>query len=301
MTDADTDGAHIRTLLLTFFYKKLPEIIRNGNLYVAQPPLYKVVKKGENIYLENDKFLRQYIKYNAIEAIEVATHCLKKKFSSKTLRHLFYICTNLTNLLYKVFRENIKIFLNYLENIEINIIFNIINQKKQNLTLNDIVHMLMPATNIETILFKFNKLKNTIYIYIQENKYELDLNIFLNDIILKNFFIKHYTVKYIKNCNIILLRRGAYDIQARNVIEAFLELYLNTKNNLPIQRYKGLGEMNPEQLWDTTMCPLKRRLKKVKVLNSEYTKNIFDTLMGSDVVRRRNFIISNTIINKDIY
>lgn len=301
MTDADTDGAHIRTLLLTFFYRKLPEIIRGGNLYIAQPPLYKVKKKGENIYLENDKSLQQYIKCNAIAAIEIATHCLKKNISNKILCHLFYMCTSLTNLLCKIFQENFKIFLDYLENTEISTILGVIKKNKQNLTLNDIIYTLAPSINKQTILLKLNIRKNTTHIYVQDKKYELDSYIFLNDIILKNFSIRHLVSKYTKNCNIVLLRKGLYELQAENIMRSFLELYLDTKNNLPVQRYKGLGEMNPEQLWDTTMCPLKRRLKKVKIINNEYTKNIFDTLMGSDVVKRRNFLVSNTTINKDIY
>lgn len=301
MTDADTDGAHIRTLLLTFFYRKLPEIIRGGNLYVAQPPLYKVIKKRENIYLENDKSLRCYVKCNAIEAIEIATHCLVKKSNSKIVCHLFHICTSLTGLLDSIFQEEVNTFLNYLENINISNILNIINQRKQNLTLNDIIHVLASETGTQIILIKYNIKKNTIHVHIGDKKYELDIYIFFNDIILKSFFLRHMTIKYVKKCNITLLRKGVQQLQAKNLIESFLELYTYTKNTLPIQRYKGLGEMNPEQLWDTTMCPFRRRLKKVKILNDEYTKNIFDTLMGSDVVKRRNFIISNTKINKSVY
>lgn len=269
MTDADVDGSHIQTLLLTFFYKFLRPLIENGHVYIAQPPLYLFKKGKKNIYLKNDKALSLFLIENGIENF---------KFDGIGNNELIDILKNISNY---------KYLLKILEKqyFSINIIrFLIENENLKDITLNDL------SNQVENYLLKnnsniLNKVQNenNILLFIQTksglNEINLNFDIFED----KNFIDASKIFNKIKDRDLIFLKD-------RDLIIFLEEIEESAKKGAIIQRYKGLGEMNPDQLWETTMIKENRTLLKVKIDNEEESDRILTLFMGSEVEPRREFI-----------
>ncbi|WP_343190325.1 DNA topoisomerase (ATP-hydrolyzing) subunit B [Buchnera aphidicola (Mollitrichosiphum nigrofasciatum)] len=300
MTDADIDGAHIRTLLLTFFYRKMPEIIQKGYVFIAQPPLYKVTYKRKEKYIKDLETLEKYI--------------IKKAF-----KNISICCVNSN-----------KILLNHKQTINIikkfNIIKNIIYKKKK--INKDIIFGLIyykPIynfydTNITKIWFKNfivylnkttknniffsgknyyqninKKIKLKIYInkYNQKKKYILNERFFKSILYNKIYFLSKFTNKLFTKKIYLLKSKKKHII--KNFSKTINNLIDNSKKKIFIQRYKGLGEMNPKQLWTTTMNPDTRRMLKITIQDCVYANKLFSTLMGDMVEPRRLFIEKNAL------
>ncbi len=295
MTDADVDGSHIRTLLLTFFYRYMKQLIINGHLYIARPPLYRIKNNNKDYYINNEKNL---LKYKII-------------FNFKNVN--IYKDNNLIILKYK---KLIKIILIYIK-----IFKNCLNNKYKLkiFLLNKL--MIFRNINIEDINFCNIWLNDFIY-FINKN----DLNIKINCKIIKEnnifygikfklinkYFIKKYFFnkkffikKYIKIINLgkklfflknnkkffILLNNEKFYFY--NIIDLINLVLKKNINKVYIQHYKGLGEMNPKQLWNTTMNPNNRFLFKIYLKDLEKTDNLFKILMGDNVKLRKSFIKEN--------
>jgi DNA gyrase subunit B len=269
MTDADVDGSHIQTLLLTFFFRFLRPVIENGYLYIAQPPLYRY-KKGKNeIYLKDDTALSAFLIENGLESFSfeglgyndlldlfkiVARYRsmlgqLGKRYS--LLEVLKYLIENsdLVNLDFKSLYENVKEFL---------------DAKGYN------------------ILSK-NVTDDKIQLFVQTNEGLEEL------IIDEELFASPYfsEATYIYNK---LVERDLTVFEGRDLLEILDDIESLAKKGAYIQRYKGLGEMNPEQLWETTMIPDNRRLLRVKIEDAEVASDTFTLFMGDEVEPRRNYI-----------
>lgn len=297
MTDADIDGSHIRTLLLTFFYRYMPEIINRGYLYIAQPPLYKITQEKtvkyikdensinnyklnislKNVYLKsksiNKTISSQYnlkkiiLEYYSIQKIFLS---LKKIFPLKILQELLYH-PKLSNLNEK---KHVKNWINH---------FSLELQKKSNINYSYSSNIECDSTKkiFEPSLIMIKNGQKNKYkfktIFINSNEYHkiCDFSIKLQKMIKQKIYIeknkKTYPITNFKNSLKLLIQ--------------------DSLKNTSIQRYKGLGEMNPEQLWKTTMNPKTRRMLKVSVdKNFHPTDKLFNTLMGDAVEPRKLFI-----------
>ncbi|TLD79985.1 DNA topoisomerase (ATP-hydrolyzing) subunit B [Helicobacter sp. MIT 05-5293] len=269
MTDADVDGSHIQTLLMTFFYRYLKPLVANGHIYIAQPPLYRYEKGKKEIYLKNERALSEFLIENGIEnfsfegignqelleILKFISHYrsilkeLEKRYSMiEVVRYLVeneeLDALDLENLCVKI--ES------FLSTQECNILNKNITQER--LTLYIQTKMGLVELNIDDSLFVDNFFQEARFIYQKIKDRELS---FLND---EDIFV-------------------------------FLEkIEESAKKGAKIQRYKGLGEMNPDQLWETTMTPANRTLLRVRIDDDENTDQIFTLFMGDEVEPRRLYI-----------
>lgn len=269
MTDADVDGSHIQTLLLTFFYKYLRPLIENGHVYIAQPPLYLFKKGKKNIYLKDDKHLSSFLIENGIENFN---------FSGIGNNELIDILKNISNyrailkqLEKHYFSSNIIRFL--IENDDLdNLILSELSNKVEEYLKNNNCNILNKVENIDNIIL-FTQTKLGLQ--------ELNINN-------KIFSDSHYIDA--KNIFTKIKDRELSFLENKDLIEFLEEIEDSAKKGATIQRYKGLGEMNPDQLWETTMTKENRSLLKVNINDVEDSDRILSLFMGSEVEPRREFI-----------
>lgn len=281
MTDADVDGSHIQTLLLTFFYKYLRPLIDNGHVYIAQPPLYLFKKGKKEVYLKDEKNLSSFLIENGIENFS---------FDGIGNNELIDILKNISN--YRALLK--KLEKNYYSS---NIIrYFIENKGLDELSLEDL------AKNVESYLSKndcniLNKVEsnNSIILYTQTKigLQELSIN---HDIFNDSYFLDAQKI-----FNKIKERELSF-LENKDLIEFLEEIENSAKKGATIQRYKGLGEMNPNQLWETTMTKENRTLIRVKVGDENLSNERISLFMGSEVEPRRKFIQDNAkeVKNLDI-
>ncbi len=302
MTDADVDGSHIRTLLLTFFFRQMPELIENGYIYIAQPPLYKIKKGKQEQYLKDDEALEEYLTQSALEdsylyvtegALGITGQALERlvqEFRSvmKTLKrlarlypqelmeHFIYLPRlSVENLADKAFMETwIKGFAERVAPTERSG-----QEFRVSLREDPERHLWLPE--VESITHGLSN-------YVTFNR----------DLFASN---DYRTMAELGEKLQTLLEPGAYMQRGErkkpisNFKEALEWMMNETARRHTIQCYKGLGEMNPEQLWETTMDPESRRMLRVNIEDAIAADQIFNTLMGDHVEPRREFIESNAL------
>jgi len=269
MTDADVDGSHIQTLLMTFFFRFLRPVIEKGYLYLAQPPLYRY-KKGKNeTYLKDDTALNDFLIENGISVIESETMGHNDlvdlfklvgyyKMTLKEIEKRFalpevirYMIEN-PDVVGGTTKQLAKTIENYIKNLGYNILSKTISEEK--------IHLFVQTKDgleeliVDDILFTNPHYNEAVYIHqkIQE----------------------HITDEF----------------KDKDLLELFAEVEASAKKGAYIQRYKGLGEMNPEQLWETTMTPENRRLLQVTIEDVDVASDTFTLFMGDEVEPRRNYI-----------
>ena len=294
MADADVDGSHIRTLLLTFFFRFMPKLIEKGFLYIAQPPLYKVKKGNSEVYLKNEDSMQEYVIDNVIKG-----GLLKSKNGDRSDEDL------------KSFIKNVKNFNIHLNNNITKIPYEIIYA----ITISDI---LMPEIFEDSNLDK--KLSNclTILQNLQKNsdiKWSYEINNKEISITRDEKNVKKTTIideEVLSDINYKLINKIAQNIKDDlrsgfefikdeetyqiNDMQYFIDLIdqIGTKG-VSFQRFKGLGEMNADQLWETTLDPENRTLLRVTVEDAEAADEVFSMLMGNIVEPRKNFIQENSL------
>lgn len=267
MTDADVDGSHIQTLLLTFFFRFLTPIIENGNVYLAQPPLYRYKKGKKEIYLKDEKALNEFLIETGIEsedfegignndlidylklisAYRTVLNELKKRFN--VLTAIRYMIEN-PDIISKEFKELFEIIKSELESQNYNILNSYVNE--------DEIRIYVQTPNgLEEIIINDSLFVNPLYIeavhiYSKMRERDIDLD--------------------------------------GDPLEVLENIEKSAKKGAYIQRYKGLGEMNPEQLWETTMNPENRRLLKIDVKDMQSASGVFELFMGDEVEPRREYI-----------
>ena len=309
MTDADVDGSHIRTLLLTFFNNKpFNELIKKGHIYIAQPPLYKI-KSGKTInYLKNENDLEKLAIENSIKKIESVTFKNDKKFNyDKNFIVQSYELYKLIKSIDgdKEILEQLSIVGAFTEKDNIILITEDKNNQKKLGAIKAVAENL--NQNLEKDDSKWQGLiENDSFILRREFYHELiekrlDFNFLSNNKILTNLSKFNKIANIFQNSCVI--KEGDASHKVNSLIE-FIEIIIEIgKKNLSLQRFKGLGEMNPDELWETTLNPENNSLLKVNYseLNGEISEpssaddEIFFTLMGEDVSKRKNFINSNAI------
>ena len=294
MTDADVDGYHIRTLILTFFFRHMREIIDNGYLYIAQPPLYKVKIGGKERYIKNDEMLKSFLleQFLVDNRIYINSVLADKKLVEKTISE----CEKVTFYTRSASKENYDV---------VEIAFRYIVENNLKTFNEENLHELEKMC--------FQRLHREFRIVYDENSKSLAceytvlkvvnrFKVNVNDVIENEDIGKLYGLAF-EN-----FRRDAIKIQSKSgkeftlnnptdFVTNFTKLY---REGLTIQRFKGLGEMNPEQLWETTMDAKVRQLLQIHIQDLELTEQMFAVLMGDNVELRREFIENSSYLLDEI-
>ncbi len=291
MTDADVDGSHIRTLLLTFFFRQMPELVERGHLYIAQPPLYKAKRGKKELYLKDEDALREYLLDQGVEGMTV-----KMEKSGKVLRGKQIIPT-LRNILN--YNEHFGKMVHKGVNAEVLKVF--VRGKLQN-GFADLIDLEPLAAKLREIApeieFKvFNDPPRILYnngslrSYIDQKVLE-SLSMYEYKLLLQSY---KQVEDLCLNENALISKEDQEEVVVSDRQAILDYFFARAKKGQYIQRYKGLGEMNPSQLWETTMDPEKRVLLQVKVEDTYEAEQIFTVLMGDQVEPRREFIETNAL------
>ena len=302
MTDADVDGSHIRTLLLTLFYRQFPEIIEKGYLYIAQPPLFKYKKGRKEEYLKDERELEKYLVSSSLDECNVIID--DQKFELEDVKSLINKFSKYTNTLQSYDRHYDTSFLRYV--IENNILSKEILDDEIKLK-GAITDLENHFSSIETESLK--KFSFSISDDPKHNSNTLRIQV-KTSLKTKNFKISSYFVnsteykdlenhfdgirKYLKS-KITFTNSKGENNEFSSLAEFANSVLSQGKQGAYIQRYKGLGEMNPEQLWETTMNPENRTLLQVKIEDTIDADQVFSVLMGDQVAPRREFVESNAL------
>ncbi len=296
MTDADVDGAHIRTLLLTFFYRQMLPLIEHGYIYIACPPLYKVKKDKKEFYVDTEQQLQEILLKEVSEHINI-------KFNNVTLS-----CQKDSKEIYDLTKTilNANLLLTRLKNKEV--------------TIEDLLDFYKKGKYPISVL-TYNKQKKFIF---TEKEYRTTKEEFLKttegaEVEILYYFkelwefesLQKYLAKleklglqqliFFKEKPIVTITTSKKDeFHIKNITEFATVINNISKSSFEIQRYKGLGEMNPEQLWETTMNPKTRKLLKVELEDAYEADRIFSTLMGEKVEPRRAFIEAHALEVKNL-
>ena len=302
MTDADVDGSHIRTLLLTFFFRQLPELVERGYIYIAQPPLYKVKKGKQEQYIKDDEAMEEYMTQSALEDASLHLDESAPAVAGVQLENLvneFRGVMKTLKRLSRLYPEDITEHFIYLPEVTVE-------------QLGDHAAMQAWLVKFQARLSNSQKSGLAYQASLREDK---ERNVWLPEVEVTSHGLASYVtfnrdffgsndyrtvVKLGANLS-TLLGEGAYVQRGerRKAVSEFKEaldwLMNESTKRHTIQRYKGLGEMNPEQLWETTMDPTVRRMLKVTIEDAIAADQIFNTLMGDAVEPRRDFIESNAL------
>ena len=307
MTDADVDGSHIRTLLLTFFYQFMRDIITTGRLYIAQPPLYKVKKGNAENYLLDDRELTKFLLLNNKDDLDFNIYNKKKKIQLKEeqLNELIDLASransayqnlDLTYLDAKFFDQilNTGLFFqdfhpNKIEKSQFKIFLSNLNQVYKS----------------ENIKFTFQSMISNELIFLQEKegynkiiKIALDKLLHLREFISSDSLSLYNKMGFAKSTDTyfgISKISSKENFNCNGLVEFFTTLFEMSKKGQSISRYKGLGEMNPDQLWETTLDRTNRKLLQVKLEDQINAERQLVMLMGDDVTDRKNFIQDNSV------
>ena len=313
MTDADVDGSHIRTLLLTFFYRQMPELIKRGYIYIAQPPLYQITRKNRVEYVEDDTKLNKILIELGTEDVRLRNLADGRELSQKQLAEVLELLESLDKYA-RVIRRHGGDFADYVE-----------HRRKRSHELprylvkvrqgnDETVHYFHTEEELERFseanpdlrLFgdtdggsdqpekaKTGPTRRATLVELHESKAIEDL---LNKLAKKGFNIEHYAAQ---DKPLFELIEGDGEDQRVKPLFSIAEILSSVKEvgkrGLQIKRFKGLGEMNPRELFETTMNPATRKLLKVDLVDAVEAEEMFTKLMGEEVEPRRQFIEDNAL------
>jgi DNA gyrase subunit B len=294
MTDADVDGAHIRTLLLTFFYRQMPELVERGHIYIAQPPLYKVKHGRSERYIKDEHALKEHLMAEAMKDAELTPMDGAMPIAGdalETLAREYFLAEAVSERLSRLLPDDVLQVL----------------MKIPRLSLADSSAAMMAEASLGAALDP-NKFEVAAEYISESDSHRLRITrhahgnkhvSFLEaDLLETGDYSQLVKVGDLLRDLIGLgakARRGEKESPVASFREAMDWFLAEVKRGMSIQRYKGLGEMNPEQLWETTMDPKVRRLMKVQIEDLISSDQIFTTLMGDEVEPRRNFIEMNAL------
>ncbi len=299
MTDADVDGAHIRTLLLTFFYRQMPELVERGHIYIAQPPLYKVKHGKTERYLKDDHEYNQFLLKMAMQESALLPRADATPINGDALEELARswllsqaVIERLTNyinpeILHAVVEHNLSLDLS--------------GQAQAEASAALFARYLKAGTSIRA---SYDETLER-WLLRMERLHHGNIKVGLID---EDFLRSGDYAQLRKTAELLaglfgpgaIMSRGEKKCAVKNFAEAMKWLMNEVERGISKQRYKGLGEMNPEQLWETTMDPNVRRLLKVNIEDAIGADEVFTTLMGELVEPRRNFIESNALYARNI-
>ena len=302
MTDADVDGSHIRTLLLTFFFRQMRELVEKGYLYIAQPPLFKVTEKKNEVYIHNEEEMDNFVLQNGVKRIKLYHNGKEEAVTGNTLLNLVKKIMRVEVILDKFEKEdcNRKIILSLAERLSFSL-----QDFENEEVLREIARETASAIGEGVVEFgvEADEEHGGYKMFFQLGKNGKTRRISFGKSIYRA--PKFSEIKAILG-QISTIGKAPYSVVAiegdegdRRELPDMLALvqFVTSmgKKGISVQRYKGLGEMNPEQLWETTMNPEKRTLLQVRVEDAVQADEIFTTLMGDQVEPRREFIYRNAL------
>ncbi|KAF0812246.1 DNA gyrase subunit B [Andreprevotia sp. IGB-42] len=298
MTDADVDGSHIRTLLLTFFYRQLPELVERGYIYIAQPPLFKVTQRKQETYLKDEQEMKQYLLKSALNGAALLPGAGKPAIESDALDALArqYFVTE------AIIERNGR----FIDPLVLNALLRLdapLDLSSEE-TTRDSAARLTAVVADPIYTFESNGSGEGHAIKITRSQHGVTHIQHIDDA-----FVRSGDYAQLINTAKLLvgliepdaqIKRGEQVQGVKHFKEALDWLLNEVRRSISIQRYKGLGEMNAEQLWETTMDVTVRRLLKVNIDDAITADEIFTTLMGDQVEPRRHFIEQNALIARNI-
>ena len=295
MTDADVDGSHIRTLLLTFFYRQMPELIERGHVYIAQPPLYKLKHGKTERYLKDEHELKQHLLKLALSEAELYTAAKGQLLTKEALEKVAkeYLLAEAViervsrlvdaDVLHALLRQPVQLDLS--------------DEKAAQDSAKALAGVLAPmAMKVEA---RYDEKAERHVLVVSRTQHGI-----VRQCAIDPDFVQGGDYDQIQRTAKVLqgllaegayVKRGEQQQPVKEFREAIDWLLSEVQRGVSIQRYKGLGEMNPEQLWETTMDPKTRRLLKTQIEDAISAEEIFSTLMGDAVEPRRNFIEANAL------
>lgn len=308
MTDADVDGSHIRTLLLTFFYRHMEELIRRGYVYIAQPPLYRVKEGKDERYLLQEEDFDVYVNQRIANNCELVPGYNGGSYSGTKLYDLLEDISKYIKGWHELKAESFPPDLvNALEKCDVDGDY-VVPSFKDEKKINAYCEKFKTFLNPDEWLVSYDKEQGGI---VAKRQIGGELDEDTGDIILKEPFFSstlwqnltefRQTHKQLLKGS-ITLKIKQETVSVKGLLVAYHKLRDSISKGITVQRYKGLGEMNPSQLWETSMDPDARRLSRVSIVNAEMADDIFSVLMGDKVEPRRKFIQDNALraVNLDI-
>jgi len=303
MTDADVDGAHIMTLILTLFYRYMPEMIEKGYIYVAQPPLYGITKNKKITYVKDEKEFQQYLVDSGAQSLSltIGDKVLSGKDFKKFIEMLVELNDNLTKTEF-IYDSSV------VEAIAATTRFNVDDFKSETV-------LWEKWESIKTYLETNHPIKAPFRMELEENtryagEFKMKIHTTVNGVdkvtMVDYKYVNNSEIKLINSLKEKILAAGCCDYVLKNTTKdeeltvsgwrnLLNEVLIIAREGQKIQRYKGLGEMNPEQLWETTMNPENRVLLRIRAEDAAEANRIFDVLMGENVEPRRRFIEENAL------
>ena len=301
MTDADVDGAHIRTLLLTFFYRQMPELVEGGHIYIAQPPLYKVKHGKTERYIKDDQALNQFLLTLALEDATLVPRPGAPAIAGTALEELareYLLAEAVINRLSHLINPEVLHAL-----VGANLEVDLSSQSAAEASARALMNAVDDKAGIE-IFARFDEAAESWQLRLEKMHHgNLRVCAIGEDLVGSGDYAQlRNTAVTLSNLfgEGAIVTRGEKKQAVTSFGEAMGWLLAEVEKGITKQRYKGLGEMNPEQLWETTMDPNVRRLLKVQIEDVIGADEIFTTLMGELVEPRRNFIESNALAARNI-
>ena len=298
MTDADVDGSHIRTLLLTFFYRQMPELIERGYLYIAQPPLYRAKRGNSEVYLKDDRALEDYLFNTAVDEGTMFSTFDGNQITGKDLRNLVEQARIARGLLIDISKH---VPLRMVEQAAILGALNVqvLTDAKHAGEVGEYLAKRMDAQESELERGWVGEVLDDGGLKLSRTLRGVTESHVIDSALIKSAEARrldemaaHLQQTYMRHGTLAAKDTEVPIVGPVGLIERIIEL---GRKGLAVQRYKGLGEMNPGQLWETTLDPNARILLQVKVAHSEDADDVFTTLMGDVVEPRRDFIQDNAL------
>ena len=297
MTDADVDGSHIRTLLLTFFYRQMPELVARGHIYIAQPPLYKVKKGKDERYIKDDTELAAYLREIAMQGAQFRPAADAEPVTDEQLAGMMRQYQNIEALVQRLERRYPGTLLWALATLP-----PIVAESADSATWDDFARQLRAALELNALpaehytVERVGEAEALRLVVRREHHGSQELRFFDQDFFAGGEYRHLADYARVIEGNIragARMERGERGLTVSRFRAAMDWLLADARRGVEIQRYKGLGEMNPEQLWETTMNAENRRLVRVDVEDAIAADEVFSMLMGDAVEPRRRFIEEN--------
>jgi len=314
MTDADVDGSHIRTLLLTFFYRNMPALIENNHIYIAQPPLYRVTRKKKSHYIHSEKEMEAYMLELGLSDLHFSLLAKGKEFSPEEVTEFIDSVLELESIVLRlekkavVFREFLRARneerklpkyqielsdgLQFVFSSEEFEALKRADEEKQKLEYEEQV-LALPEEERQGMSNFSPKRINFIELYDEERLAALEEKLKVNDLIIDDWLVARRELVKVTD-------ESGHETIVSTLGDLIRLIRENGKKGIDIQRYKGLGEMNADQLWETTMDTEKRTLVQVKLEDAVAADQVFTMLMGDEVPPRRRFIEKHALLVENL-